>query len=91
MNRLYNPLAPKPNRAHAHSAQIKAWVREALALPDDTPISVTELACRDEGCPDIETVIGVFEPGKKIRTLRVHVPIAEVHQENIAQVCIAAA
>jgi hypothetical protein len=84
MNNFVNPLAPRTNRLQAKSAEIKAWVRQVLDLPEDTPVSVVELACRDEGCPDIETVIGIMEPGKPIRTIRIHETISEVTRQAIA-------
>ncbi len=85
MARFANPLAPKANRLQARSAQIKGWVREVLELDPDTPMTVAELACRDEGCPDIETVIGVLEPDKPIRTIRIHAPMAAVTVQLVSE------
>lgn len=84
MKTFINPLAPRTNRLQAKSAEIKAWVRLQLDLAEDIPVSVVELACRDDGCPDIETVIGIMEPGKPIRTIRIHKAIADVTREAIA-------
>jgi len=83
-----NPLAPKFTRLKAKSSEIKGWVRDLMALPDDTPVTVAELACRDEGCPDIETVIGVLEPGKPIVTIRVHSPMSEVTLEDVREAVV---
>ncbi|WP_394689502.1 nitrate reductase [Hoeflea sp.] len=85
MKSFVNPLAPRTNRLQAKSAEIKSWVRQLLDLPEETPVSVVELACRDDGCPDIETVIGIMEPGKPIRTVRVHLPMAEIDRDSIAK------
>ncbi|WP_170314798.1 nitrate reductase [Aquibium carbonis] len=82
MSRLVNPLAPR-RAVPERTRQIKDWVRQLHALDDDVTVSVTELACGEEGCPDIETVIGIMRPGQKIETLRVHKPIAEVEREDI--------
>jgi hypothetical protein len=82
MNRLANPFAPRlalPEK----SRQIKAWVRELFGPDEAVVVSVTELACRDEDCPDIETVIGIMRPGEKIETMRVHKAIAEVMREDV--------
>ena len=84
MKSFVNPLAPRSNRLQVKSAEIKAWVRQLTALPENTPVSVAELACRDEGCPDIETVIGIMEADKPIRTVRLHLAIAEVTRDAIA-------
>jgi len=85
MANFVNPLAQKTNRLQAKSAQIKLWVRQALDLDPDTPVTVAELACRDEGCPDIETVIGILEPGKPIRTARVHIAMAEITAQAVSE------
>ena len=85
MKSFVNPLAPRTNRLQVKSTEIRAWVRHLLDLPDGTPVSVVELACRDEGCPDIETVIGIMEANKPIRTIRVHVALAEVTPNAIAE------
>jgi hypothetical protein len=83
MNRLANPFAPRralPERTR----QIKTWVRELCKLDDDVVLSITELTCRDDDCPDIETVIGIMRPGQKIETIRIHRAIAEVTREDLA-------
>lgn len=83
MTRLANPFAPRralPERAR----QIKAWVRELRYLEDEVVVSITELACRDDGCSDIETVIGIMRPGEKIETIRIHRAIDGVTREDVA-------
>lgn len=82
MNRPANPLAPRralPEKAR----QVKAWVRELHGLGEDVVVSVTELACRDEGCPEVETVIGIMRAGQKVETLRIHRSLAEVLREDL--------
>ncbi|MET3581396.1 hypothetical protein ABID19_004447 [Mesorhizobium robiniae] len=78
MNRLANPLAPRSFALPEKTKQIKIWVREARGLDGDVVVSVTELACRKDGCPKVETVIGIMRPGEKIETIRVDKPIADV-------------
>ncbi|WFE87320.1 nitrate reductase [Roseibium porphyridii] len=85
MTKFDNPFAPKFSRLKVKSSEIKGWVRELLSLPDDTPITVAELACRDEGCPDIETVIGVLEPDKPIVKFRLHSTMTEVTKSVVAE------
>jgi hypothetical protein len=82
MNRLANPFAPR-RALPEKSRQIKVWVRELFGLDETTVLSVTELACRDDGCPDIETVIGIMRPGEKIETIRIHKGIDEVTREDL--------
>lgn len=85
MTKFHNPLAPKFTRLKNRSTEIKGWVRELMQLPEDTAITVAELACREEGCPDIETVIGVLEPDKPIVTIRVHTTMADVTKADVAE------
>jgi hypothetical protein len=83
MNRLANPLAPRELVLPQKTSQIKVWVREVRGLDDDVVVSVTELICRKDGCPDIETVIGIMRPGEKIETIRVNKPIGDVTSHDL--------
>jgi hypothetical protein len=47
------------------SARLKAETRPLLGLSADVVISVTELACREPGCPDIETIVAVMQVGER--------------------------
>jgi hypothetical protein len=85
MNRLANPLAPRSLALPEKTRQIKVWVREARGLDGDVVVSVTELVCRKDGCPDIETVIGIMRPGQKIETIRVNKAIANVTSQDLPQ------
>ncbi|MBW8636698.1 nitrate reductase [Hoeflea sp. WL0058] len=84
-NPLANPLAPRRG-VPEKTRRIKEWVKEILELEPDVAVSVTELACRDEGCPDIETVIGVIQTGKLIETLRIHLPISDITRDDLAEI-----
>ena len=44
-----------------HTLAIKRWTREYLKLAEESVVSVQEFACRDAGCPLLETVITVFD------------------------------
>lgn len=76
---IFNPLArvPKPGYPEA-IARLKLETRALLALPDDVAVSVTELACRDPACPDLETVVAIISAGNKPRLARIHKTIPEV-------------
>ena len=86
MKQFHNPLAPKRNRFQAKSDEIKTWVRDELDLSDDTPISIAELACHQENCPDLETVIGVMETDKPIATYRIHLSISDITRNELDEV-----
>lgn len=56
-----------PRSAPEQLGAIKRWTREILGLRADDAVTVSELACRDPGCPVLETVIAVFAEGVTMR------------------------
>jgi hypothetical protein len=67
--------------------EIKAQVTERLALNEDVTVMVTELNCQDEDCPEVETLIAIFEPNKpKIQTT-LHSSIEEITDDEIERFC----
>lgn len=83
MTTFINPLKPRSRGIPQKIAQIKGWVRTAFALDEDVAISLSELSCRDEGCPDVETVIGLLRQGHPIEVHRLHMPLTEVTEEHL--------
>lgn len=70
-----------PERA-SRIGQVKDWVRAALGLPPEAHVMVTELQCREEGCPPIETVLAVLGdccPGK----YKIHKPVLELTRQDV--------
>ncbi len=68
----------------AKTRQIKEWVRELLAPGDDVTILVSELTCREPGCPPVETVIALLRGRDDATKYTIHRPAAEVTREDIA-------
>lgn len=67
----------------AQVERIKTWARTTWALSDDTTIMVTELECREPGCPPIETVIALLEgPGKNAQH-KIHKQAGDVSQADV--------
>jgi hypothetical protein len=66
--------------------RIKQWTRELLLLDEEAAVTVSELRCADEDCPDLETVIGVlFGPGRQERW-KLMAPAAAIGREHLAAV-----
>lgn len=100
MRLFVNPFAPRGRRPspaetaangaeaeaerNAQRQRIKEAVRKVLAPGEDAVISISELACGEDGCPDVESVIGIHEAGAPTRRLRLHLPLAEVGLADIA-------
>lgn len=83
--RLVNPLSREPKPGYPEAvARLKSQTRALLGLADEVVVAVTELACREPGCPDIETVVAVLKAGEKPWTARIHKPIPEVTGQDLA-------
>jgi hypothetical protein len=72
---------PKPDKQAVD--RVKDLARAALRVSPDTAFAVNEIACTDPGCPGIETVILVMEPGQKTRALKVAKPLNAVMEQDI--------
>lgn len=89
--RFANPFAPKPRGVVEDVARAKALVRQVLDLNEDTGITVSEIVCRDEACPGLETVILVMPPGWPTRLLRIPGPVRAVTREALVLATASAA
>ena len=67
-----NLFGPKRVLQPDQVGRIKSWTREIWSLSDDTTIMVTELECREPGCPPIETVIAVLEGPGLTKQYKIH-------------------
>lgn len=72
----------KPRPARGQSARIKQWMTDYGTVPESATIMVTELACREPGCPPLETVVAVLEGGHQWKTT-LHKAIDEVSEEDV--------
>jgi hypothetical protein len=85
MTSFVNPFAPRGRGAGDSTARIKQWVRKCFALPDDIVVSVNQISCREAGCADVETVIGILRPNQPAQTLRVLRPIIDVAERDVEE------
>lgn len=69
--------------------RIKAALRQALSVSEDATVTVTELACLEEGCAPIETVIGMLRPNSLPLQHRLHKTTDAVDAADLAEVCTA--
>ena len=74
---------PKPDRQAIE--QVKGWTRAALRASEDTAFAVNEIICADPGCPGVETVILVMEPGAKTRAYKIPKALDDVTEQDIGQ------
>ena len=62
--------------------RVRGWVLEAFALPDDSFVLVTELACSEPGCPPLETALVIDRPGG-VSMQTIHKATADISREDI--------
>ena len=66
-------------------AEVKEWVAEVFRLGADVSVLVTELRCTEPGCPPLETVIAVLDQPGQPRQYKIHKPLTEVTQQDVAR------
>ncbi len=67
--------------------RIKKALRTALDLPEDAMVTVTQLACLEEDCAPLETVVGLLRPGASQRQYKIHKATDAVDANDLLQVC----
>lgn len=79
--------AEKPDRAAI--AAVKTWARAALGLAEEASIVVNEIVCTDPGCPGVETVMLIMEPGRKTRALKIPLSLDGVTEQDVRTAVLA--
>ena len=82
---LINTSKRRPNRERVR--QIKAALTAALDLSEDATIMVTELECREEGCPPVETVLALLRPDSLTVQYKVHKSTVELDEKDLVHAC----
>ena len=68
--------------------KIKGTLEKALSLPDSATISITELACSEEGCPPIETVVALLQAGSNPLQHKFNKPAGEFKSADLVEVSV---
>lgn len=63
--------------------RLKLWVSALMGLSDRDTIMMAELACKDPGCHDLETVITVVRADRRKFVLRFPGPMAGVTEADV--------
>ena len=76
---LFSQSRPKPNLAAFQ--QVKTWVYDLLKLDPDMGISVSQLQCKEPGCPPIETVITILS--QPAQQYKIHKALDDIEQVDL--------
>lgn len=83
---MLNPLSRKVKPGYREAIdRIKLVTRTSLALPEDAGVSVSEISCREPGCPDTETIVAIFSAGQPPLVFRFHKLIIEVENPDLIE------
>jgi hypothetical protein len=63
--------------------RVKGWARAAWNLPEDVTVMVTELECREPGCPPLETVVAVLRGPGETSQVKIHKPVGQVVEDDL--------
>jgi hypothetical protein len=80
---MFSLFKRKPPPDPALTGRIKQWVGALMDLSNGDTIMVAELACRDPGCADLETVVTVIRTDRRQFVLRFPGPLAEVTEAAV--------
>ena len=70
-----------PNKVRS----IKEWVRSLLNLDSMTTIFVTQIECKEPGCPPVETVVALIRSGETTKQKKTHKSINDIEEKDIAK------
>ncbi len=71
----------KPKADPEKIQQIKSWVYQILEVDAETLISISQLTCREPGCPPIETVIAVMT--HPVQQYKIHKAVNDIHEADL--------
>ena len=85
MPKIALPIGRRVQKAGYPQAvqQLKLQTQKLLGLSDDVTISVSELTCREPGCPEVETVVAILGGGEKPIIARIHKSIPDVTLDEL--------
>ena len=71
----------KPNVENIRN--LKIIISEKYNIPENSTLSIAELACHEPNCPPIETIITDRNENGKVRNWRIAKPINDIQETDI--------
>ncbi len=71
----------KPNVDNIRN--LKIIISEKYNIPENSTLSIAELACHEPNCPPIETIITERNENGKVRNWRIAKPINDIQESDI--------
>ena len=67
----------------AHLENVQGWTRRRFKLAPEAAVLVSEVACRLDGCPPLETVVAFWSEDDRRHQFKLYKPLAEVGYDDI--------
>jgi hypothetical protein len=67
---------------------IKLWTRQALALTEESTLSVSQFGCAKPTCPRNLTVILLMSQDAPTRKISIHKSIVDVGESDVRDACL---
>ena len=75
---------PKPDMQFLAALEsIQGWTRQRFKLAPDAAVLVSEVRCRIEGCPPLETVVAFWTGNDKRHQFKVYKPVSDVVYDDL--------
>ena len=87
MFRFSKKRAESP-RDEALRFELKARIERILELGADDVVTVSQIACFEPGCPDVETVILLMRVGQPTRALKLFGAMEDIADEELARLAV---
>ena len=82
---LLSQSRPKPKLDQIR--MIKASLRQVLKLSEGDTVTVTKLACLEEDCAPLETVLDLLRDGHLQIQFKIHKPTNSIDINDLIEVC----
>lgn len=66
---------------------IKQLLFEVLELPEDAIVTIAELACMEDSCAPIETVIGLLRSKTPQLQYKIHKSVKDINVQDLILIC----
>ena len=63
--------------------QVREWTRARFKLPEEAAVLAVEVACRQPGCPPLETVVAFWTDTDKRHQFKVFKRVEEVVEDDL--------
>ncbi|NBX77707.1 MAG: hypothetical protein EBQ92_14255 [Proteobacteria bacterium] len=65
-------------------ALLKQWVQSCVQLDESATVFITQLECKEPGCPPIETIVAIMRVDEPTEQRKIHKSVEEITLTDIS-------